>query len=263
MNRSELEQLAKHFRAGRLSLPQFIDSIEPSSKAKKSAQTNGPVPVDANLKHSTLDLDRQQRCGFPEVIYGEGKSKEAIADIFRTQLKAGIAPLATRVDQEKGQYLTGLFPEAIYHQVARTVRFLSDKPKSTGLVGIITAGTSDLPVAEEAAETLNWMDIPIAMIHDVGVAGPHRLPEKISAVADADAVIVVAGMEGALPSVAGGYLSCPVIAVPTSVGYGASFNGIAALLGMLNSCASNVSVVNIDAGFKAAYIAGLISKRCQ
>jgi NCAIR mutase (PurE)-related protein len=127
-------------------------------------------------------------------------------------------------------------------------------------VAIITAGTSDLPVAEEARETALWTGAEVTMVHDVGVAGPHRLRENLSRFADADAVVVVAGMEGALPSVVGGYVACPVIAVPTSVGYGASFGGVAALLGMLNSCAANVTVVNIDAGFKGGYVAGLIAR---
>ena len=126
---------------------------------------------------------------------------------------------------------------------------------------IVTAGTSDLPVAEEARETALWTGAAVTLLHDVGVAGPHRLKANLPILADADAIVVVAGMEGALPSVVGGYVSCPVIAVPTSVGYGASFGGIAALLGMLNSCAANVSVVNIDAGFKGGYVAGLIASR--
>jgi NCAIR mutase (PurE)-related protein len=126
---------------------------------------------------------------------------------------------------------------------------------------VISAGTGDLPVADEVRETLDWMGVRTTMIHDVGVAGPHRLAERLTDFQDADAIVVVAGMEGALPSVVGGYVACPVIGVPTSVGYGASFNGVAALLSMLNSCASNVAVVNIDAGFKAGYLAGLIAKR--
>jgi NCAIR mutase (PurE)-related protein len=128
-------------------------------------------------------------------------------------------------------------------------------------VAVVTAGTSDLPVAEEARETLDWMGVSVCMIHDCGVAGPQRLPRHLTALRSADAIVVVAGMEGALPSVVGGYVDCPVVAVPTSVGYGASFGGIAALLGMLNSCASNVTVVNIDAGFKAGYVAGMIAQR--
>ena len=130
-----------------------------------------------------------------------------------------------------------------------------------GTVAVVTAGTSDIPVAEEARETLDWMGVDVKMIHDVGVAGPHRLPAQLPLLQQCDAVVVVAGMEGALPSVVGGYVACPVVAVPTSVGYGAAFGGVAALLGMLNSCASNVTVVNIDAGFKGGYVAGLIAQR--
>ena len=130
-----------------------------------------------------------------------------------------------------------------------------------GRVAVVTAGTSDLPVAEEARETLDWMAVEVAMIHDVGVAGPHRLPAHLDVLTSVDAVVVVAGMEGALPSVVGGYVACPVVAVPTSVGYGASLGGLTALLGMLNSCAANVTVVNIDAGFKGGYVAGLIAQR--
>ena len=130
-----------------------------------------------------------------------------------------------------------------------------------GRVVVVTAGTSDLPVAEEAVETLKWTGVDVELIQDVGVAGPQRLQAKLPRLQDADAIVVVAGMEGALPSVVGGYVSAPIVAVPTSVGYGAAFGGLAALLGMMNSCASNVTVVNIDAGFKAGYVAGLISKR--
>jgi NCAIR mutase (PurE)-related protein len=128
-------------------------------------------------------------------------------------------------------------------------------------VAVVTAGTSDLPVAEEARETLDWMGVEVTTVHDVGVAGPHRLVEQVEKLSACDAVVVVAGMEGALPSVVGGHVGCPVIGVPTSVGYGSAFGGLAALLGMLNSCAANVTVVNIDAGFKGAYLAGLIATR--
>ena len=128
---------------------------------------------------------------------------------------------------------------------------------------MISAGTGDLPVAEEARETLDWMGVSVTMIHDVGVAGPHRLPARLADFEHADAIVVVAGMEGALPSVVGGYVACPVIGVPTSVGYGANFGGVSALLSMLNSCANNVAVVNIDAGFKAGFLAGLIANRAN
>jgi hypothetical protein len=181
-------------------------------------------------------------------------------------LDEGHEVFATRISAEKATPLQSKFGPGRYNELARTFR-ISPTPArqpsgnlpAPGDVAIITAGTSDLPVAEEARETLDWMGVSVTMIHDVGVAGPHRLPARLADFEGARAIVVVAGMEGALPSVVGGYVACPVIAVPTSVGYGASLNGIAALLSMLNSCASNVAVVNIDAGFKAGYLAGLIA----
>jgi NCAIR mutase (PurE)-related protein len=233
----------------------------------------------ADLDEVQLDLGRRERCGFPEVIYGEGKTKETILKIFRSLKDHGLDGFATRVDAEKGQFLEqelqNLGSSFRYNPVARTFRLLSSsssdsesstfssEPSTTlrGKVAVISAGTSDAPIAEEARETALWTGAEVTFIQDVGVAGPHRLQAKLPEFQDADAIVVVAGMEGALPSVVGGFVACPVIAVPTSVGYGASFGGLAALLGMLNSCASNVTVVNIDAGFKAGYVAGLIAKR--
>ena len=154
------------------------------------------------------------------------------------------------------------YPHAQHNAVARTVRIdVSTTASVRGKVVVVTAGTSDRPIAEEAVETVRWMHCNVELIVDVGVAGPHRLPAQKARLTSADAIIVVAGMEGALPSIVGGYVSCPVVGVPTSQGYGASFGGVSALLGMLNSCASNVTVVNIDSGFKAGYVAGLIARR--
>ncbi len=212
----------------------------------------------------TLDLDRARRCGFPEVVYGEGKCAETLAAIFERLLEDGKEVLATRVDPEKADELVHVFPAGNYNERARTFRLAGKEPRPStkcGCVAVVTAGTSDLPVAEEAFETLDWMNVAVAMIHDVGVAGPHRLPERVEQLRECDAVVVVAGMEGALPSVVGGYVDCPVVAVRTSVGYGANLGGISALLSMLNSCAANVTVVNIDAGFKGGYVAGLIASR--
>ena len=215
-----------------------------------------------------IDLDRQRRCGFPEVVFGPGKTIEQLREIIRLLLQHGQAVLATRIDALQGAGLVEAFPGGRHNAVARTFRIepspspsLKGRGISQANVTIISAGTGDLPVAEEARETLEWMGVRVTMIHDVGVAGPHRLASRIDEFQNADAIVVVAGMEGALPSVVGGYVSCPVIAVPTSVGYGANFGGVSALLSMLNSCASNVAVVNIDAGFKAAYLAGLIATR--
>lgn len=210
-----------------------------------------------------VDLDRAKRCGFPEVIYGSGKTAVVIGQIAEQLLANDQNVLVTRVELEKGAALVTQFSAAVYNEVGRTLRIAAKPQTERGNVAVITAGTSDLPVAEEARETLAWMGVRTTMVHDVGVAGPHRLPERLAEFAEADAVVVVAGMEGALPSVVGGYVPCPVFAVPTSVGYGASLGGLSALLSMLNSCASNVAVVNIDAGFKAGYLAGLVATRRQ
>src|SRR5688572_16199937 len=224
-------------------------------------------PHNAAAPIATVDVDRESRCGFPEVVFGEGKTPETIAAIAQQLLSRGQHVLVTRVDAEKAVGLQNLLPAARYNPTARTLRVdLDDRQASSedlGRVAVITAGTSDLPVAEEARETLEWMGVAVTMVHDVGVAGPHRLPARLAEFADRDAIVVVAGMEGALPSVVGGYVSCPVFAVPTSVGYGANLGGISALLSMLNSCAANVAVVNIDAGFKAGYLAGLVATRAH
>ncbi len=210
----------------------------------------------------SLDIDRANRCGYPEVIYAAGKTAAAIRAIADELTARDHDVLATRVSAEQAEELRVALPESIYNATARTWRIDRRGDRTLqGHVAIISAGTSDLPVAEEARETLDWMRVRVTMVHDVGVAGPHRLPSRLAEFEAADAVVVVAGMEGALPSVVGGYLAAPVIAVPTSVGYGANFGGVAALLSMLNSCAANVAVVNIDAGFKAGYMAGLIARR--
>ena len=223
-----------------------------------------------DLDEVQLDIGRRDRCGLSEVVYGEGKSKETILKIFRAFSEKGVDAFATRIDAEKGEFLQQQFAQSghavRYNSVARTFRLFPREAMETaqrGKVAVISAGTSDAPVAEESHETALWTGAKVVFIQDVGVAGPHRLQAKLPLIQDAAAVVVVAGMEGALPSVVGGYVSCPVIAVPTSVGYGANFGGLTALLGMLNSCASNVTVVNIDAGFKAGYVAGLIAKRAK
>jgi len=249
MDRQHLVQLAERLLAGELS---------PDAFASQVAAHN--VPPTASLATASVDLDRHRRCGYPEVVYSAGKSVDSLREIFQALLEHDQNVLATRVSAEKATALQQVFPAAKYNSVAQTFRIgRATSSQGSGTVAIITAGTSDMPVAEEARETLAWMGVPVRMIHDVGVAGPHRLAARLEDFEQAAAIVVVAGMEGALPSVVGGYVSCPVIAVPTSVGYGASLGGIAALLSMLNSCAANVATVNIDAGFKAAYVAGLIA----
>jgi len=258
MNPHQIEMLAQRLLAGELSAAEF-------ARLFASAST----PPIADLGEAQLDLDRARRCGFPEVVFAEGKSVAALEKIFHALLANGIDVLATRMSPEQAAEMGPKFPKGAYNPVGRTFRIpLADDRAGkqdadfavSGRVTVVTAGTSDLPVAEEARETALWTGARVSMVQDVGVAGPHRLTANLDQLQEAHAVVVVAGMEGALPSVVGGYVACPVIAVPTSVGYGASFGGLAALLGMLNSCAANVTVVNIDAGFKGGYIAGLIAR---
>jgi NCAIR mutase (PurE)-related protein len=230
--------------------------------------SHAPKP-SAQLPAATLDLDRRRRCGFPEVVFAPGKTPDQLRQIVAKLIEQSEEPLVTRVSEDQAVALIKAFPQGIHNAIGRTFRVSKSKvtaaaataPAHDPWVAVVSAGTSDQPVVEEVRETLLWMGVRATLIHDVGVAGPHRLPARLAEFQDADAIVVVAGMEGALPSIVGGYVSCPVIGVPTSVGYGANFAGLSALLSMLNSCASNVSVVNIDAGFKAAYVAGLIATR--
>jgi pyridinium-3,5-biscarboxylic acid mononucleotide synthase len=210
-----------------------------------------------------VDLHRQMRCGFPEVVFGQGKTAHQIEAILRALIEHGQGGLVTRLDPAAAEHLIKAFPSGEHHAVARTFRVRSarDHEPKLGRVVIVTAGTSDLPVAEEARVTAESWNCEVSLVADVGVAGLHRLLHQLPHLKNADALVVVAGMEGALPSVVGGLVDCPVIAVPTSIGYGAHFHGVAALLGMLNSCASNVVVVNIDAGFSGGHVAALIARR--
>ncbi len=216
-----------------------------------------------DLGFAKIDHHRAIRCGFPEAIYAEGKTPEQVAAIFDRCVHAGGNVLATRATPEAFDAVSRVCPAATYTAIARTITLRQqDATLSQGTIAIVSAGTSDLPVAEEARITAEMMDQRTQTFHDVGVAGLHRLLDQSVALQSANVAVVVAGMEGALASVVGGLVSCPVIAVPTSVGYGASFGGLAALLGMLNSCAAGVTVVNIDNGFGAAHTAALINRRC-
>jgi NCAIR mutase (PurE)-related protein len=216
------------------------------------------------LDFATVDHHRALRQGYPEVVYGEGKNPQQVVAITERIMEHGgsRAALVTRTDPATRQALQARFPDAVVNEVARTVRIGAQTPGAQRpTLLIVTAGTSDLPVAEEAAETAIAMGNGVARLNDVGVAGIHRLLAQGDALTRAGVVIVVAGMDGALPSVVGGLVACPVIAVPTSVGYGASLGGLAALFTMLNSCAAGVTVVNIDNGFGAAVAATRILTR--
>jgi len=208
-----------------------------------------------------LDTDRMHRTGLPEMIYASGKTTEQVRLIAERMYKKGIDILATRASEEMYEAVKSVVPDAVYNALAKTIVYkhkeeLSDK----GYIAVVSAGTSDLPVAEEAAETARFLNNKVVTVYDVGVAGIHRLFNKWEVIRNARVIIVVAGMEGALASVVGGLVDKPVIGVPTSIGYGANFQGLSALLSMLNSCASGVSVVNIDNGFGAACQASLINK---
>jgi hypothetical protein len=216
-----------------------------------------------NLGFAHVDHHRQLRQGFPEVVFATGKSLEQLEAILNSLLARASQILITRLDPDKAAPLQKFLPAARYHPVSQAMTFGLEEvtDRGRGPILVISAGTSDVPVAEEAYLTARIMGNRVESVYDVGVAGLHRLLAYQDKLQEATVFIVVAGMEGALPSVVGGMVNRPVIAVPTSIGYGASFGGIAALLGMLNSCASGVSVVNIDNGFGAGYVAALINRR--
>ena len=243
-------------------------------RALLEAVARGERPVDeamrqlgdlpfVDLGFARVDHHRRMRRGAPEVVLGHGKTAEQITAIVIELARVGGPVLATRVDAEKAKYVLAHVPEARYHEEPRAI-VVAEQPfidRGRGLVLVVSAGTSDLPVAEEAALTATLLGSRVERIHDVGVAGVHRLLAVREQLVAAEVIVAVAGMEGALPSVVSGLVGRPVIAVPTSVGYGASFGGIAALLGMLNSCSSGVTVVNIDNGFGAGYAAALMNMK--
>ena len=213
-----------------------------------------------DLGHTRVDHHRSLRTGLPEVIYAAGKTPQQTVEIFSSLASDGVDVLATRVDPGTAEAILAQHPLATHNALGRTVALQQGQGERRGHIAVLCAGTSDLPVAEEAATTAETFGVRVSRLYDVGVAGLHRLLAVRDELVQAHAVIVCAGMEGALPSVVGGLVSVPVLAVPTSVGYGASFAGAAALLGMLNSCSPNVTVVNIDNGFGAAYTATLIAR---
>jgi pyridinium-3,5-biscarboxylic acid mononucleotide synthase len=229
------------------------------------------APNDQSSPTVRLDLDRHRRCGFPEVIFAQGKSVDHLIAAIDGQLDslAGTnqriqSVFVTRIDVEQARHVAERFAHVAWDSISRTLRVgindegLQNIKQESVDVNVICAGTADMPVALEAQATLDWMGVSNRLIADVGVAGLHRLLGQLTHLREAKVNIVVAGMEGALPSVVGGLIRTPVIACPTSVGYGANFNGLSALLSMINSCSANVCVVNIDAGFKAGYVAGLM-----
>ncbi len=247
MTRESLRKLFEQVRRGELPPDEAVERLR-------------HMPFE-DLGFAKVDHHRALRAGMPEVILGQGKTPAQVAEIFARLAKHSKNVLATRATEEQFAAVKKRVRGAEYRPLARAITLLRDrKSYGKGTVAVVSAGTSDVPVAEEAVVTAELMGNHVEHFYDVGVAGIHRLLAHREALTRARVVIVCAGMEGALPSVVGGLIGVPVIAVPTSIGYGASFNGLAALLGMMNSCASNVSVVNIDNGFGAAYVATLINR---
>jgi NCAIR mutase (PurE)-related protein len=247
LNADSIRKLFEQVRAGKLSPDDAVDRLR-------------HLPFE-DLGFAKVDHHRGLRVGIPEVIFGQGKSPAQLATIFARLAEHGGNVLATRVNEKQFAAVEKKASKAEFREAARAIVLQQEKKKyGKGMIAVVSAGTSDIPVAEEAVVTAEIMGNRVERLYDVGVAGIHRLLANRKQLTRARVVIVCAGMEGALPSVVGGLVGVPVIAVPTSVGYGASFKGVAALLGMMNSCASNVSVVNIDNGFGAGYVAALINR---
>ncbi len=241
-------------------LAKILERVE-SGEISASDALSALSPQELDLGFARLDADRAARRGLAEVIFAPGKSAEQLVQITRALTGAGQPLFATRVNSEQVTAVLEAFPEAVYHQEARALTLdTAALQEPIGQVAIVCAGTSDIPVAEEAALTASRMGAHIERVFDVGVAGIHRLFRRIDIIRESRAVVVVAGMEGALPSVVGGLISRPIIAVPTSVGYGASMNGISSLLTMLNSCVPGITVVNIDNGYGAGVAAAMINR---
>jgi NCAIR mutase (PurE)-related protein len=250
MKAEEIKEILESHNTGAISIEEATEKIKNLSFE--------------NIGYARVDHARVERQGFPEVIFGQGKTREQILGIFEKLVARSPNVLITRTDADTFGEIRNVFTEAEWHESAKLIRVHRDKTElGAGEIAIVTAGTSDIPVAEEAALTAETMGNRVKRIWDAGVAGIHRILSEREILQNARVVVVAAGMEGALPSVVGGLVKVPVIAVPTSIGYGASFGGIAALLGMLNSCASNVTVVNIDNGFGAGFVASLINRKFQ
>ena len=247
MDTKSLEEILRNIQNNQLSVEQAMNQIKHFSYQ--------------DIGHTKIDHHRQVRTGYPEVIYCAGKTPQQVQEIFQAMLERENNIIATRADREVYEQVAAAVPEVEYHQTARIITYTHHEPVvARTSVSVVTAGTSDMPVAEEAAVTAAFFGNPVKRFYDVGVAGIHRLQKNIEDIARARVVVVIAGMEGALPSVVGGLVDVPVLAVPTSIGYGANFQGLSALLGMLTSCASGVSVVNIDNGFGAGYMASMINQ---
>jgi hypothetical protein len=247
MNAKEVEKLLKDVKKGETSIEEALEVLK-----------NFPY---TDLGFARIDHHREMRTGYPEIIYCAGKSVEQVKEIFRVMSEKENNVIGTRANNEMYEAVRSISTDAVYYPMARIISLQKKKPKvPESRIAIITAGTSDMPVAEEAAVTAELLGNKVLKIYDAGVAGIHRLVDKLPEIRNCRVIIVIAGMEGALASVVGGLVDKPVIAVPTSVGYGANFGGISALLAMLTSCSTGITVVNIDNGFGAGFAASMINK---
>lgn len=254
MDKKELIYLLSKIKKGETDIDKAADVL--------SALLTEEQPREDRVEIANLDQEREQRTGYPEVIFCEGKSKDQIQLILHRMLEHQDNALGTRLSEEKYESLREVFPELRYHRESKIMKIERKKRgnRGKGKILLITGGTSDIPIAEEAGITAEFFGNEVERMYDVGVAGLHRLMNQMEVLQQARVIIAVAGMEGALPSVVSGLVRCPVIGLPTSVGYGANFAGVSALLSMLNSCAPGLSVVNIDNGFGAGYLAGVINQ---
>jgi NCAIR mutase (PurE)-related protein len=247
MNKEAIKEILEGVSKGRLSVENALEKLK-------------TLPYK-DLGHTKVDNHRELRRGYPEVVFCEGKTAEQVRKIMVYMASGKNNILATRADPDKFKAVKKALPDARYNELARTITVESGKKKTTrSFIAILTAGTSDIPVAEEAAVTAEIFGNRVERFFDVGVAGIHRLYDNLEKIRKARVIVVIAGMEGALPSIVGGLVDKPIIAVPTSIGYGANFKGLSALLGMLTSCVAGVAVMNIDNGFGAGYMASMINK---
>ena len=244
-----------------MDIKDILESVKDGTLGISEAETMLRRKPFEDIGVAKLDLQRELRSGFPEVVYCQGKASDHLKMIFKTLCEKNGEVLGTRADAGQADVIMSIYPQAVYDPVSRILKIEKTDKQHSGCIAVCSAGTADIPVAEEAAQTAEFFGRNVERIYDVGVSGIHRLLSQTDKFSAANCVVAVAGMEGALASVIGGLVSCPVIAVPTSVGYGANFGGLSALLTMINSCANGIAVVNIDNGFGAGYMATQIDRQ--
>ena len=243
-----------------MDLKEVLSAVEKGSLTAEEASAILTEKNFTEMQYAKLDTGRRERTGFPEVVYCSGKADAHLVSIFRKIYETDGSVFGTRASAHQYELIREIIPEIEYDPVSRILKAGTENKELSGKIAVCTAGTADIPVAEEAAQTAEYFGTRVERVYDVGISGIHRLLSRIDRISDANCVVAAAGMEGALPSVLGGLVSCPVIAVPTSVGYGANFGGLSALLTMINSCANGIAVVNIDNGFGAGYLATQINR---